>query len=689
MTLSSPPAWLLGAGLLFWGWETGFLLPAVFLALAMEAASFRARTWDPPDRRFRRIWDLCGVLVLLMSVLALTTPLLIPLTRLLQIGNLNPLAVSQESSSAAYAANQMLPLLFAPIVLALRYSIRPALPVEVFVWTLRNRRQPAGYTPPLINPGYPYLVLCLTSAGAANQRTVVFFAGASLLLAWMLLAIRPRRFRLSLFMLLVCSAVLAGYFFQSGVGRLQHFIETRLSRMMVGSFSGKRQESRTTRTSLGEVSRMKSHNGIVMRLRVPDGKIPPALLRSAAYDRLVARSWSVAAAGTEKIQPDAADETRWTLAGGGGGAHAIEIETRFPSAERLLYLPGGAARVEHLAASELVRNRCGAIAAVGASGYARYRVHYARGGSADPPPTPQDSQVPEVEQPAVTAALARLNLPAGASLEVVRKAVADQFETQFTYSTRHAPDAGEARGRITPLANFLLNTHAGQCEYFATATVLLLRQAGIPARYAIGYLVPGEERPRGGFLVRGRHAHAWCLYYDNGRWHDFDTTPGGWLAMENARAGTRSFWRDAWDLLRLRLGAWFATHAVSQTLLPAVLVALILFLVWRRLRRRDRAPREEGTRRVRAAQPAPGDTRDVPFRRLEARLEQLGYPRPASEPAATWLRRIQPHLPLAAAECDTLLALHYRDRFDPAGLDAAEDAALRECVAVCLRKISV
>ena len=40
------------------------------------------------------------------------------------------------------------------------------------------------------------------------------------------------------------------------------------------------------------------------------------------------------------------------------------------------------------------------------------------------------------------------------------------------------------RTEATPLADFLLRTRSGHCEYYATATVLLLRAAGIPARYA-------------------------------------------------------------------------------------------------------------------------------------------------------------------------------------------------------------
>ena len=65
---------------------------------------------------------------------------------------------------------------------------------------------------------------------------------------------------------------------------------------------------------------------------------------------------------------------------------------------------------------------------------------------------------------------------------------------------------------VTPLSRFLLKTRAGHCEYFATATVLLLRELGIPARYAVGYAVHETSRQR---LRRAlRDAHAWCLVWN-------------------------------------------------------------------------------------------------------------------------------------------------------------------------------
>src|SRR5262249_60312279 len=59
----SPPPLLLGAGLIFWGWQTGFLFVAVPLAVLIEAA--RALTWrlGLSFTRFHPGAGLCPVVV--------------------------------------------------------------------------------------------------------------------------------------------------------------------------------------------------------------------------------------------------------------------------------------------------------------------------------------------------------------------------------------------------------------------------------------------------------------------------------------------------------------------------------------------------------------------------------------------------------------------------------------------------
>lgn len=78
----------------------------------------------------------------------------------------------------------------------------------------------------------------------------------------------------------------------------------------------------------------------------------------------------------------------------------------------------------------------------------------------------------------------------------------------------------------TSVEGFLLEGDAGTSMDYATATVLLARAAGLPARLAVGYL-PGErDLLSGAYTVRKQDAHAWAevLFEDHGP-VPFDGTP--------------------------------------------------------------------------------------------------------------------------------------------------------------------
>ena len=71
---------------------------------------------------------------------------------------------------------------------------------------------------------------------------------------------------------------------------------------------------------------------------------------------------------------------------------------------------------------------------------------------------------------------------------------------------------------------FLFDTRRGFCEHYASACVLMLRAAGIPARVVTGSQ-GGEINPRGGYMiVRQSDAHAWAEAVIDGRWQRFDPT---------------------------------------------------------------------------------------------------------------------------------------------------------------------
>jgi hypothetical protein len=103
------------------------------------------------------------------------------------------------------------------------------------------------------------------------------------------------------------------------------------------------------------------------------------------------------------------------------------------------------------------------------------------------------------------------------------KRIEQYLKHEFTYTLKlQRHDTG-----IDPVSDFVLNSRAGHCEYFASAMVLMLRSQGVPARLVNGFQM-GEYNPLGDvYVVRQLDAHSWVdVYFAGGRrWIEFDPTP--------------------------------------------------------------------------------------------------------------------------------------------------------------------
>jgi hypothetical protein len=253
-------------------------------------------------------------------------------------------------------------------------------------------------------------------------------------------------------------------------------------------------------------------------------------------------------------------------------------------------------------------------------------------------------------------------------------AVKDYFARDFTYSTY----LSMRQSQNTPLGEFLLVTRAGHCEYFATATTLLLRAAGVPARYATGYSVQEWSPLENSYVVRERHAHAWARAWVDGQWVDFDTTPPVWFSAEARDAPRTQRLTDLWSWTAYRYARWKsedpAAHALSALVFVVLLAAV---LVWRLLIRQPLAARRLSRRSAPAARGQPGA--DSEFYQIEARLIRAGCARAPHEPLSAWLTRSgRERADIGVGELQELLRLHYRYRFDPRGLSGPERAALTD-----------
>ena len=185
------------------------------------------------------------------------------------------------------------------------------------------------------------------------------------------------------------------------------------------------------------------------------------------------------------------------------------------------------------------------------------------------------------------------------------RAISDYFLRHFAYSLRVDESKVTAKlgAKPDPLRVFWA-TRSGYCEYYATLSVLLLRRAGIKARYVTGFARPEVEPGRPYAIFRRNSSHAWVEMRNMGTWATFDPTPPlfvvkmdrpSWFDMrfESIRARSARIFHVLRDgEWRLALSSWQDTvqNILSSTVFYVILgcfaLAIIAFQVVRILRRR-------------------------------------------------------------------------------------------------------
>jgi hypothetical protein len=690
------PPFLLLATLAFWGWQSGLLWIGVALGGVLESARFIKARVDLAEEDFRRIWNLCTVLALALAAIVFTTND--------EGGVMNNPTVSNASNATVHTATTLLrwlPMTLFLFVAAQKFSERGIIPLAAFSLAFRRRRRQAGDAAPErdVDVSYPYFIMCLFSAGFhPNQGTQTYFFGLIALLAWALWPARSRRFGIAVWLAALALAVALGYGGMRGIGLIVQASQSFDARLFSWMLRPKTDAMQSI-TSMGQIGRLKLSPRIVVRLEPQNGSPAPAYLREATYRfyHSLNQSWQAGSAGNEFADVLAEPGgVNWNLLSGVTNNSSSRIacylngwsaDLKVP--EGLLPLPTGSSWLENLPVVALKMNKTGAVLASG-PGLVIFNARFGPGATFDSPPNAStnlwDLSVPTNEVAALDQVIAEMKI-SGADEERKRQAVGHFFADKFTYSLWQGRDK-LATTRETPVARFLLTSRSGHCEYFATATVLLLRELKIPARYAVGYSV--HESSGKGYVVRERDAHAWCLAWNSRKniWEDFDTTPGSWIAAEEKRAPAWQLLSDFWSWVRFQIAEfrWGQTNLRQYILWGLVpVMALLLFqIIFRRRKRKaalqNKNPAEKLFR--------PG--LDSEFYQLESKLAAHGVPRQAGEPLADWLERTlaEPALNGLRAPLREILRLHYQHRFDPQGLDEAGRKLLAQKVRDCLELLA-
>ena len=654
--LQIPPV-ILALALGFWGWQTRNGFAAAGLALTMLLPALTRLRLELTERDQHRISDLTMILYVAVAASFIATDGL---------------------RSGVHQSLVWLPGIVLPMMLAQTMCVEGRIPMTALFRYLRKLKSRGEKINDFrIDLTGPYLAMTLIAAGMANQPGYGYFAGIVLIVGAALVRVKPSRIGTSQWLAALSLATAAGFATQAGLYTLQTLIEDWIIDLQL---SGPLLDPYRSSTRIGELGRLKKEDAIVLRVYASrDGSNKPALLHRASYNQYVGTTW-LARHGTLEALASRGDGTVFALGGAGApnppeDSRSLRMSQRVQGGRTLIGLPLNSSAVSDLVASRVRSNPFGVVQAEMEVPWTFYNVVYSNAPATAPPgysaAGTEDLVVPDKERPALEAVARRLGLP-GMTPAAAAQRINAHFAS-FEYATvRNNPFSDVVPGSETPLAEFLNTTHRGHCEYFATAATLLLRTAGIPARYATGYSVQDWSAWESAWIVRERHSHAWARAFIDGRWTDIDATPPAWFSEEESLAPSL---QKLTDFLRWAGFRWTTRDGSETRILAWSVVALAaVILVWKLVTEGGlvRLAQRAGLGKVQR----PGS--DSEFYAVETALAKK-TPRRPSEPLLDWLPRAAAALQAETrVQIEGLAGLHYRYRFDPAGLPESERKRLAE-----------
>jgi hypothetical protein len=634
---------LLVAAIALWGWQTGQWAWAAGVAAALGASFHLDLRWDFTPTLQYRAADLGYVAAAAVGI---------------------AFFLSDGNPQGLVLFFQWLPVALLPLMLVHAYGTSGRVDVRVLSWRLRRRPPPV---PADVDPWFAYFALWLVAAAAANVRDEGFYLGLAAIAALGLWRLRPPTARLVPWLAALALATGAGYGLQYGLHATHMYLNEAVPAWISGA--GSLTDPFMASTRMGEGGPLEQSDAVALRIVPADGHAPPRLFHAASYDTYSQTRWL---ASRSPFQAVRLAEDAHALAPPVPGARHLVVHDHLAGGNPVLALPTGAVALDGLEQVSVKRNRLGTVQATRASGLFSYAVAYT--GEPGPGTTaPEDLALPKREREAFAGLASRLGMAPLSPAERVRRAQAF-FADGFTYSL----DLVATRAGRSPLVEFVTTTKSGHCEYYASATVLLLRAAGVPARYATGYAVSERSNFGDAWIARLRHRHAWAQAFVDGAWVDVDTTPPSWLGPSVQDRGAWSTLLDAWAWLRMRFDEVAAARDGTWWLKLGVALALGGVLAWylRRLVRFAWSRRQRRAAAVSARAERSGS--DSEFYAVERHLRAAGLGRDPADTVREWLARIAKDGSVDVAGLSSIVALHERYRFDPQGLTQAQRAALRE-----------
>nr|MBP9599756.1 hypothetical protein [Desulfobacter sp.] len=269
----------MAAALVFWGHQTGYLLPACFMGIVIELARIIKARWDPSLDQVNKLSDTC--MVCLAGAIIYF--------------------VSLEIETALANILRYLPVFAFPLIVVQEYSAAGDIDVRSLYLLKKKRMEERNAV--RINLSLAFIIICLTSSAAVNNRLFPYYPVALAIIVVVLFFQRTRGADIRIWVAAVIVASIMGSFLQTGLHHAQKAVTRRAwSRF----FDGGADPLRGT-TAIGRIGRLKLSNKIVFRVIPPENDDGATyLLKEAAYTFLSGNMWTAAQNKFEPV-PQAED----------------------------------------------------------------------------------------------------------------------------------------------------------------------------------------------------------------------------------------------------------------------------------------------------------------------------------------------------------------------------------------------
>ncbi|MGM0507579.1 MAG: transglutaminase-like domain-containing protein [Fusobacteriota bacterium] len=551
---------LLGASLIFWGAVSGELLLGIGLGLLMEASYYLTKKVEFSKDDFFKISDLNSI-IFLASIMIIY--------------------FNVETKEILFTLGKWMPLIFSLIMLAQLYSTSD----KIIIGTKLGKK----YKHHPMDLRLPYLMITLFSTAVVNSDFKYYFMILFILITWSLFLISNDRYSKKVKILLVIIIFFGSNYLQNSTEKFSEYIKYSILKKYRRNWIAKIIKSRMKQgsygemTSIGELGELKLSGEILMRVKSVDykNKNIPRLLRDNIYNLFTPPNWHKQNKKFEVADLD--DKDNWVLNNfKPKKLSLLEVDQKIKNDRALLSLPKGSYRAKNLNGYlETDKYRAFRISETG--GQINYRVSFDSRQRYNFKVERGDLQIPSQEKEALSKVADKLDLYDKNENEIL-KTLIRYFDKNFEYSLK----IQNTRRSKSYLKEFLLEHKSGHCEYFATATVLLLREAGIPSRYITGFVVEEKSKYDDNYIIRERHGHSWTLAYINNDWIEIDTTPGNWLSEDEEGASRFEEVSDFFDSLTYKIRMFLKENDENVNLYLTIITSLLLAIMILRIYLRQR-----------------------------------------------------------------------------------------------------